>query len=131
METNHIAIVLSALTLLVLIVEKTFGGGNRLATKFAELDKVTTAAIAQLRIDLTQRVDTYEDNYSVGINAIQANIHALQIGLLEFRAKMAEEYMHKSDYNAGISDIKRDVHDGFEKIEKRFDRIEDNMKNGS
>ncbi|WP_445488563.1 hypothetical protein [Rhodopseudomonas sp. RCAM05734] len=119
-----IAVCLSAITLVVMVGEKLFGGGNRLAAMFAKLDKETTAAIAQMRTDMTQRVDVYEDNYRIGLDAIQANIHAMQIGLLEFRAKMAEEYMHKGDYGAGVKEIKVDMRESFARIEHRLERIE-------
>ncbi len=119
-----IAVCFSGITLLVMVGEKLFGGGNKLAAMFAKLDKETTAAIAEMNSKLTQRVDEYEDNYRVGLDAIKANIHALQIGLLEFRAKMAEEYMHKGDYGAGVKEIKSDMRDGFNRVEQRLERIE-------
>lgn len=119
-----IAVSLSAITLIVMVGEKLWGGGNRLAGMFAKLDKDTTAAVATLRADLTARIDTYEDNYRVGLDAIRANIHAMQIGLLEFRAKMAEEYMHKGDYSTGVAEIKSDMRQGFARIEQRLERIE-------
>lgn len=118
------AIGLSALTLILLVLEKTFGGGNSLAAKFAALDKDMTAEMAKLRTDMSARVDQYEDNYAVGLDAIKSNIHAMQLGLLEFRAKMAEDYVHKGDHSAGLSDLKRDVRDGFDRVEKRLSRIE-------
>lgn len=119
-----IAVSLSAVTLLVMVGEKIFGGGNKLAAMFAKLDKETTAAIAAMDAKLSNRVDAYEDNYRVGIDAIQANIHAMQIGLLEFRAKMAEEYMHKGDYGTGVKEIKSDMREGFNRLEQRLERIE-------
>jgi len=119
-----IAVSLSAITLFVMVAEKLFGGGNKLAAMFAKLDKETTAAIATMRAELAGRVDEYEDNYRVGLDAIKANIHAMQIGLLEFRAKMAEEYMHKGDYGAGVQEIKTDMRAGFNRIEERLGRIE-------
>ncbi len=119
-----IAVSLSAVTLLVMVGEKLFGGGNKLAAMFAKLDKDTTMEIGKLRAEITQRVDVYEDNYRIGLDAIQANIHAMQIGLLEFRAKMAEEYMHKGDYGAGVKEIKADMRDGFGRLEQRLERIE-------
>lgn len=126
-STNIVAVIavsLSAITLLVMVGEKLFGGGNRLAAMFAKLDKETTAAIADMKSKLTERVDTYEDNYRIGLEAITANIHAMQIGLLEFRAKMAEEYMHKGDAGTGMREIKADMRDGFNRLEARLDRIE-------
>jgi hypothetical protein len=107
-----------------MVGEKLFGGGNKLAAMFAKLDKETTSAMAALKTELTKRVDEYEDNYRIGIDAMRANIHAMQIGLLEFRAKMAEEYMHKGDYGIGVNEIKSDMRAGFNRLEQRLDRIE-------
>jgi hypothetical protein len=127
-ESNNvvalIAVIISAITMLVMVGEKLFGGGNRLAAMFAKLEKETTAAMQQLRNDLTSRVDEYEDNYRVGLEAMRASIHAMQIGLLEFRAKMAEEYLPKGDHGEGVRDIKSDMRQGFERLEQRLERIE-------
>ncbi len=52
----------------------------------------------------------------------------MQIGLLEFRAKIAEElhlYIRKDDYNAGVSDIKRDVQEGFRNMNERMGQLQD------
>jgi hypothetical protein len=127
MEVGYIAIALSSITLIVLVIEKVFGGGNALATKFAKLDKNTDERIDGLRRELSSKVDEYEDNYAVGLDSIKSSIHQLERGLLEFRAKMAEEYMRKPDYDRGITDIRRELHDGFEKMEKRLERMETNL----
>lgn len=119
-----IAVSLSAVTLIIMAAEKLFGGGNRLAAMFAKLDKDTGIEIDRLRAEVMSRVDTYEENYRLGIDAIRSNIHAMQIGLLEFRAKMAEEYMHKGDYGTAVTEIKTDMRAGFKRIEQRLDRIE-------
>jgi hypothetical protein len=126
-----IAVVISAVTMLVMVGEKLFGGGNRLAAMFAKLDKETAASIADLKTDLTKRIDEYEDNYRVGLEAMRANIHAMQIGLLEFRAKMAEEYMPKGDHSAGVREIKNDMREGFGRLERRLDQIERPEKNSN
>lgn len=124
---TYAAVGISLTTLIIMVGEKLFGGGTALAAKFAALDKDTTANIARLERDLTRRVDEYEDNYGVGMEAAKANIHAMQIALLEFRAKMAEDYMHKNDYAAGIMEIRTQLRESFEKMENRLGRIEENM----
>lgn len=117
----YVPIFFSGITLLVMVAEKIFGGGNALAAKFHKLDKEVTTAIAALEVRVTTKVDEYEDNYTVGAEAIRANIHALQMGLLEFRAKMAEEYVAKG----GLDDIKQDMRRGFEAVDRRMGELQD------
>lgn len=107
--------------LLILVVEKLWGGGNALAGKFYKLERDTTAAMTSLETRIRERVDQYEDNYTVSADAIRANIHALQMGLLEFRAKMAEEYVRQG----GLDDIKQDMRRGFEAVDKRMSELQD------
>ncbi len=125
---TYIAIAFSGVTLLILVAEKLFGGGNALAEKFHSLDRETRLAIADVRRELSTKADEYEKISTVGFDAIRANIHAMQIGLLEFRAKIAEElhlYIRKDDYNAGISDVKRDVQNGFRSVDERLGQLQD------
>lgn len=125
---TYVPIFFSGITLLVLVAEKIFGGGNALAAKFHRLDKETAEAIAQVRRELEQKVDEYEKVSTVGFEAIRANIHALQLAALEFRAKMSEDlhlYIRKDDYNAGVSDIKRDVQAGFQRVDERLGQLQD------
>lgn len=117
----YIAITFSGITLLVLVGEKLFGGGNALAGKFHRLDKETTAAIALVRNELNAKIDEHEDNYKIGADAVTANIHALQMGLLEFRAKMAEQYVAKG----GLDDIKADMRRGFDDVNRRMSELQD------
>jgi hypothetical protein len=124
----YIAIAFSGLTLLVLVAEKLFGGGNALANKFHALATETTLQIAAVRADLNAKVDGYEDSAGVGFETIRNNIHAMQIGLLEFRAKMAEDlhaYIRKDDYNAGVSDVKREMQSGFTRVDDRLGELQD------
>lgn len=124
----YVAIAVSVVTFLAVIGEKLWGGGNALAVKFSTLDKETTKAIAVLREDLNSKIDEYEKVATVGFDAIRANIHAMQIGLLEFRAKMSDDlhmYIRKDDYNAGLSDMRRDMRDGFKTVDTRLGEMQD------
>jgi hypothetical protein len=117
----YVPIFLSGITLLIMAGEKIFGGGNALAAKFHALDKDTTEAIAKVERTLNAKVDEYEDNYTVGSEAIRSNIHALQLAAMELRAKMAEEYVAKG----GLDDIKQDMRRGFEVVDKRMGELQD------
>lgn len=121
MTEGQIAILISGFMLVLVAAEKLFGGGNGLANRFSKLKEDTTKDISDLRRELTLRVDEYEDNYKVGLDAITSNIHALQLAALDFRAKMAEEYVRQG----GLEHIERRMSDGFAKVEKRMSELQD------
>lgn len=135
----YIAIIFSGLTLLLTAGEKVWGGGNALAAKFAALqretaadlvalERSTAASIEKVKTELNDKISEYEKVATVGFDAVKSNIQIMREGLLEFRAKMAEElhhYIRKDDYNAGIGDIKRDVQNGFRNVEDRLGQMQD------
>lgn len=124
----YIAVAMSALTLAILVLEKVFGGGNALANKFRDLEKETTAAIAEVRRELAGRVDNYEHQSSVGFEAMRSGITEMKMALLEFRATVSENlhmYIRKDDYNTGIGDIKRDLQAGFRSVDDRMGQLQD------
>lgn len=128
MVSSWIALCFSAVTLLILVGEKLFGGGTALANKFHTLERETTKSLSDLRIELDTKINEYERTATVGFEAVKSNIHAMQMGLLEFRAQMAEglhSYIRKDDYNAGLDGVKRDVHAGFTRVDTRLGELQD------
>lgn len=124
----YVSLGMSALTLVVLVAEKLFGGGNALANKFHELEKQTTLAVAEVRKELANRIDNYEGQASVGFEAMRSGITEMKVALLEFRATVSEklhEYIRKDDYNAGIGDLKRDLQVGFRSVDERMSQLQD------
>lgn len=117
----YIAVSIAAINLAYTVIEKSFGGGNALAAKFHTLDKDTTLAISLLRNELVNKVDMYEDNYQIGYNKMNADHHIVEKQILELRAKMAEEYIAKG----GLDDLKRDMRDGFAKVDERMGQLQD------
>lgn len=148
---EYLVVGFSGLTLLGTFAKDIFGGSAKLANKFhdmkdatkLEIDKLKetysveinnlkerySAETSRIRTDFLQRSETYESNARVGNEAVVSNIHALREGLLEFRAKMAEEYMRNEHYNKATDELKRDfkeqkeelksdMKDGFERVEK-------------
>lgn len=123
-----IAACFTGLGLLVMVAEKLWGGGNALATKFHKLETDTTAAVTAVRSELNDKIDEYEKVGTVGFEAIRANIHEMQMGLLQFRATTAEglhSYIRKDDYNVGVADIKRDMQNGFRAVDDRLGQLQD------
>lgn len=141
MDNSTIAIIFTGIGLAVMLAEKLFGGGNKLAAKFASLEKETTAEITTLRMEFVEKYDRNNSNSRVGFDAITANIHALQLGFSEFRAQMAENYMRrdsfykatdelKKDFNEKHGDLKADVHRGFQDVKDQLDAMSQAIEAG-
>lgn len=133
-----IAIVCSVVTLMVTVGKDLFGGGRKLSDNFHRLERETEQKLQQQRNDFLMRSETNEDNQRVGMSAITSNIHALREGLLEFRAKMAEDYMRRDSYYKATDELKKDFKDrnddlklsmntGFNAVYKRLDDITADM----
>lgn len=151
MDNSTIAVILTGVGLVVVLVKDIFSGSSKLTAKFYEAKEATrlevdklketysveinnlkerySVEISRIRTDFLQRSETNESNSRVGNEAIVSNIHALREGLLEFRAKMAEEYMRNEHYNKATDELKRDfkeqkeelksdMKDGFDRVEK-------------
>lgn len=136
-----LALGLTVITTIGVLIEKAFGGGNRLSNRFATHEKETLLAITKLQDAFYARCDTNNENHRVGFEAMSANIHALQIGFLEFRAKMAEEYMKsdsyykasegiKQDFKSKNDELKSDMKEGFARLEKTLSDITQSIEAG-
>jgi DNA anti-recombination protein RmuC len=135
------AFTLSVIVALGTLLEKVFGGGNKLATQFASLEARTKEDMNKLRIEMMQRIDNHGDNSQVGFESIRSNINTLNMAILEFRAKMAEDYMRrdsfykafdelKRDFKDRNDDIKKDVDEGFERITRQLDAMSQAIEAG-
>lgn len=124
----YVAIFISAITLVVLVAEKLFGGGNALANKFHQLERETNTNLTEVRKELLSKVENYESQSSVGFEAMRSGVTEMRMALLEFRATVSENlhmYIRKDDYNTGIGDIKRDMADGFRSMGDRMGQLQD------
>lgn len=129
-----IALIISGVGTIAVLIEKIFGGGNKLATQFHALDQKTTEDISKLRNEIMLRIDNHGDNSRVGFDSIQSNMHALKDAILELRVKMAEEYMRIPSFDKAIdelrrgnkeaiADVKKDMDDGFLRITHQLDAM--------
>lgn len=141
MDNATIAVIFTGIGLAVMLAEKLFGGGNKLAAKFSALEKETTAAITAMRFEFIEKNSTAASNSKVGFEAITANIHQLQLGFAEFRSFMAENYMRrdsyykatdelKRDFNDKHSELKADVHRGFEEMKEQMSDLAQSIEAG-
>lgn len=151
-----ITLAVSIISALYVVGEKLFGGGNKLAAKFGSLELKHTQDIAaikekhaqdmaeihnkhaeqlaQIRNEFYQRTETSDSNTRMGIQTITNNIHILEKGVLEFRAKMAEEYMRRESFYKAAGEItanfkelnsatRTEMHDSFARVEKTLDEL--------
>lgn len=145
------------------IGEKIFGGGNKLAAKFGSLElqttndinalsastthaintlsAQTTTAISGMRLETHEKFEQRDNERRIGLDAITSNIHALQTGLLEFRVKMAEEYMRrdsyykaseelKNDFKEKHDDLKAEMHQGFMDVKAQIGAVAQSIEAG-
>ena len=146
----YIAVIISAIAVLYGVLKDVFGAGNSLATKFSSFKEETkkdiseyrlslenrlsamTNAQMQMRLDFNANVSEALNTQKIGFDAVTANIHELQTGLLKFRAEMAENYMRrdsyykaadevKKDFKERTDDIRRDMAENFKRVEKQLD----------
>jgi uncharacterized coiled-coil DUF342 family protein len=141
MDTATIALIFTGISLAVVLGKDLFGGGSKLASKFAALEKETTSSINAMRFEFIEKSSTAASNSKVGFEAITANIHALQLSSMEFRAMMAEQYMRrdsfykatdelKRDFNDKHNDMKADMHRGFEEMKEQMNHLAQSIEEG-
>lgn len=134
MERGDIALIFSGIMCAFLVFEKLFGGGSKLANKFHDLSTNTTNQVSLLRTEVFSKVESIDSMYRVGLDAIVANQHRAEIGFLELRAKLAEEYMRaenfhkaadelKRDFKDANREIKEDMKDGFEEVKRQLSEM--------
>lgn len=148
MSAETIALIALAITIignLAVLGEKLFGGGNKLANKFAALElkhvsdialieATHTKELSTLRNEFMGRCELSDSNTRMGITTITNNIHLLEKGLLEFRAMMGENYMRRDSFYKAADEIKTnfkelnnatrdEMKSGFERVEKTLDEL--------
>lgn len=135
----YLAAAISGLSVVYLMAKDIFGAGNSLASKFASYERAAELKFAsidnrlmQMRLDFQHDISEQVKQSRIGLEAITANIHQLREGLLEFRAKMAEDYMRRDSYYKAADEVKKDfkerndelrkdMHENFDRIEKQLD----------
>jgi uncharacterized coiled-coil DUF342 family protein len=141
MDSSTIALIFTGISLAVVLGKDLFGGGSKLASRFGALEKDTTEKYNALRFEFVEKNATAASNSKVGFEAITANIHSLQLGFSDFRAQMAENYMRrdsfykatddlKRDFNDKHSELKADVHRGFEEMKEQMNHLAQSIEEG-
>jgi hypothetical protein len=123
MDSSTIAIIFTGIGLVVMLVEKIFGGGNKLASAFSSLKESTTKEITDLRLEFLQKIELRDNNARVGFEAVTANMHIIKEALLENRAQVAENYMRRDSYYKASDELKRD-------FKEKHDDLKDDMNKG-
>jgi hypothetical protein len=144
MSADTIALLALGVSIVVSLLgfgEKLFGGGNKLAAKFAQLDKDKTAEITDLRLEFIGKIEIRDNNARIGFEAVTANMHIIKEALLENRAQMAENYMRRDSYYKASEELKRDfkekhddlkheVHQGFAELKDQIGAVAQSIEAG-
>lgn len=124
MDYATAALIVSVLTLLINVGMNLFGSGRGLESRFATMERETTDALAKLRLEVQEKQDRSENNVGDALRAMREHTHSIEKAALEFRAIAAETYMRRDSYYKASDDLKREVNAGFDKVEKRLERME-------
>lgn len=125
MDYGLAALIIAAITLLINVGLHLFGGGRGLSDRFGKMERETAAEITKLRAEIHEKQDRSENNVGDALRAMREHVHTIEKATLEFRALAAETYMRRDSYYKASDELKREVHDGLDKIEKRLERMED------
>lgn len=124
MDYGLIALIIAGLTFAVNMGMNLFGGGRGLSTQFAALDKSLTAEISLLRNEITEKQERSQSQVGDSMSAMRQHMHDLEKAMLTQRAESAETYMRRDSYYKASDELKREVNAGFDKMEKRLERME-------
>lgn len=120
MDYALIALIISGLALVANLGTAIFGSGRGLSDRFAKTD----ASIAALREEIHEKQDRSENSVGDALRAMREHTHSIEKAALESRAIAAETYMRRDSYYKASEELKRDVNVGFERVEKRLERME-------
>jgi phage shock protein A len=121
---EYLAVSFAGLSLLLVIGTTLFGGGRGLSSQFAALDKSLTAAISLLRSEVTEQQQRSQSTVGNAMSSMRQQMHDLEKAMLTHRAEAAETYMRRDSYYKASDELKREVNTGFDKMEKRLERME-------
>lgn len=124
MDYATVALIVAVLTLLINVGMNLFGGGRGLESRFATMERETADDLAKLRLEVQEKQDRSENNVGDALRAMREHTHSIEKAALEFRAIAAETYMRRDSYYKASDDLKREVNAGFDKVEKRLERME-------
>ncbi|EKS26741.1 hypothetical protein [Afipia felis] len=122
--------ILAGLALLVTVGHLIFGGGRGLSAQFSELDKSLTQDIAELRKEVGEKQNAAEAVTHDAIMGIRQQMHDMRAEGLEYRIKAAETYMTWDAYREISRDVKEDMKEAFDRVERRLERIEKGLVPG-
>jgi hypothetical protein len=121
-----IAPAVAVVTLVVLVADKLFGGGRSLAREFAKLEKHMVDSIAAVRQEMQEKREMAIVQTGDAMTGMRTQMHQQENKHLEFRAMVAETYMRRDSYYKASEELKGEMNRGFEKLDKRLERIEQN-----
>lgn len=127
MDYGFVAICISGVLFAFQVFDRIWGGGSRSATSQSTMKDYINLEVAQLRKDVFLKHDTSEGNVGNAIQALKDLAHRAQLEAMEFRAISAETYMRRDSYYKAMGELKADVNQAFEKLDKRLERMEGAM----
>lgn len=108
-----------------------FGGGRGLSDRFGKLEKAIHSEISELRKEIGEKQSRSETNVGDALNGIRQRMHDLELAAERQRANGAETYMRRDSYYKASEELKKDMNAGFDRLERRLDRVDEKIDEGN
>lgn len=123
-DTGLAALCISGAVFALQLFDRIWLGGSRTAAAETAMKEYVDAEVAELRKDVFLKHDTSEGNVGTALQSLKDLAHKAELEAMSFRAFCAENYLR----HGALNDLKTDVKDAFDKIDKRLERMEQNQK---
>lgn len=95
-----------------------WGGGTGFQLRFTAM-----------REEFQKDVATARQDYTDVFTGLRERVHAIELDHAKFARRVAEEYMRSPDFHREAAEIKSDMKDGFDKVDRQVERILNSIEN--
>lgn len=127
-------LIVQGLGLSVVLFKLVWGSGTNLQIQFAGITKEFFEKQIKQQDDWVGRFDVQTSNFGNVVANITGRLHEIELAAAKYRGDVAETYMRRESYYQASAELKRDVqtahadlkkevHDGFQKLETQVDEL--------
>lgn len=120
MDSSGIALLISAGGLIVIVLDRVWGGSWKLSGKLAEMEKGLRQAITESTREVEEKQERATHDFGETVAALKEHVRQLELFI-------RDKYMEKDDYNIQMHRQNEMAASNFNSISQRLDRMEKKM----